>query len=289
MTSLDAQAHAPFERGPRCAVHPERSARHAPCARCGSYACEACFGGEGETLCAPCRERVGEPIAWERDTDRGVLARLWATSVQVLPAPFTSFEGIRAGKGLASALVFALLQNLLSYAFPMLLCAPCTLFALAMLPEDRETPRDTFLLALCAVVVGTPILMAGVSLVVSTLQGLLYHLAASVAGGTADVVESLRAAYFLNALAPVTAAVWLLGRIPLLGIVISLVGFCGGLVWQTFALAGHARGGHRIADQRAWLVAAVPALSTLALVGLLVVGLAGLVLAAVGLGLETPD
>ncbi|MBX7191983.1 MAG: YIP1 family protein [Sandaracinaceae bacterium] len=277
-----------FHRTPRCAVHAEREARRVPCARCGSYACEECFGAASETLCVACRQRVGESLAWERDDGGGVFARLWATTVQMLPAPFTAFEGIRVGKGLWSAIQFAVIENVVSYAVPMLLCAPCTFFALSFAPADPDLPRGVLGAAMCGLLAAIPFVVAAFALLGALFTGLLYHLAASVAGGTGELVESLRAALFLQVLAPISAFTWMLGRIPILGIVVTLVGFAGTLVWQTFALAGHARGAHRIADSRGWLVAAVPALATLALVGALMVGVVALVV-GMGLDLETPD
>lgn len=40
---------------PRCAAHPERTAR-AACSRCGDFACEACFNEPDCDLCPPCKQ-----------------------------------------------------------------------------------------------------------------------------------------------------------------------------------------------------------------------------------------
>jgi len=191
-----------------------------------------------------------------------MLARGWATVVQTIPAPFSSFEGVRDGEGLLSALWFATLVNVVSYGVPMLLCAPCLLGTFALIPLENDMPRAAMLGAATAMLVAFPALMAGFAVALSLIVGLVYHLAAVIAGGTASLVSSLRAALFLNALAPVSAASWILGRIPLIGILVSLATLVGSVVWQTFALAGHARGAHGITDNRAWLVGAVPALLT---------------------------
>ena len=246
-------------------MHAEREARRAPCARCGSYACQECFGSERETLCASCRERVGGVIAWEADDGGHVLARGWATVVQAIPAPFSTFEGVRDGEGLLSALWFATFVNVVSYGVPMLLCAPCVLGTFALIPLEHDMPRGALLGIGTTMMLAFPALMAGFAVGLSVIVGLVYHLAAVVAGGTASLESSLRAALFLNALAPVSAASWILGRIPLIGILVSLATLVGSVVWQTFALAGHARGAHGISDNRAWLVGAVPAMLTLAM------------------------
>lgn len=275
-----------FQRTPRCAVHADRDARRAPCARCGSYACELCFERPDETLCRSCRERVGETIPWERD-EGGVLARYWGTLVHVLPAPYTAFQGIREHHGLGSALIFAGLSNLLSYGLPMLLCTPCMVGLLAMVgldaPRDREAPVEVVLAATACVMLSLPAMIAAIQLALSLFVGLLYHGAARLAGGVGSLSESLRAALFTNVLAPVSAAAWVLGRIPILGILITLASYGLTLLWQTFALAGHAHGVHRIQDNRAWLVAAVPALATVAAVVGLVFLLVFVVFATLGL------
>lgn len=259
-----------FQRTPRCAVHADREARRTPCARCGSYACEACFERADETLCASCRARVGEALPWERD-EGGVLTRYWATLVHVLPAPYTSFQGIREGNGLSSALLFAVLSNLVSYGVPMLLCAPCMLGLLGIVGmnpagPDRDVPTGVLMATTACVLFAIPPFVAGAQVLASLVVGLLYHGAASLAGGVGSLTESLRAALFTNVLAPVSAAAWLLGRIPILGILVTLASYGLTMLWQTFALAGHAHGVHRIQDNRAWLVAAVPALATVVLV-----------------------
>ncbi len=174
-----------FQRTPRCAVHADRDARRTPCARCGSYACEACFERADETLCRPCRERIGETLPWERD-EGGVLTRYWATLVHVLPAPHASFQGIREGNGLVSALVFAALSNVVSYGLPMLLCAPCSLGALALVGTSpnrhEEVPMSVLLAATACVMFAIPPFVAAVQIVASLVMGLLYHGAASLAG-----------------------------------------------------------------------------------------------------------
>ncbi len=250
-------------------MHAAREARRTACARCGSYACEECFGSDRETLCVSCRERVGGVIAWEADDAGHVLARGWATVTQAIPAPFSTFEGVRDGEGLLSALWFATFVNVVSYGVPMLLCAPCLVGAVALIPRlESETAQDTAFSIVPIMVCSAaafPMLMAGFAVLLSLIVGLVYHLAAVIAGGTASLVSSLRAALFLNALAPVSAASWILGRIPLIGILVSLATLVGSVVWQTFALAGHARGAHGINDNRAWLVGAVPAVLTLAM------------------------
>lgn len=258
-----------FHRAPRCAIHPEHLARREPCARCGSYACEACFVSPTETLCASCRARVGAGIAWEREPSRGVLERLWTTLVETLPSPYGTFEGIREG-GLTSALLFALLVNVLSYGVPMLLCAPCMLGAFAFLPETGGVPRSWMLGIAVAVVVLLPPLAAGLQVATSLALGLVYHASALVAGGRASLTSSLRAMLFTHVLAPISAAAWVLGRIPILGFVISLASYVGNAVWQTFALAGHARGAHGIDDWRAWLVAAMPIVVSMGVLAALV-------------------
>ena len=229
-----------FHRTPRCALHPERDARRAPCARCGSYACEACFVTETETLCSSCRERVGAGLAWERDPESGSFARLWATVVEALPSPFTVFEGVRDGS-LGSALAFATLINLLSYGAPMLLCGPCLVGLVAYMPAPDDVPRSLFLAIAVGLVVFVPFLMTAVQLLVTAALGTTYHLAARLAGGSASFVASLRAMLFTNVLAPIGASSWFLGRIPVLGVVFSLAAYVGSVVWQTFALAGHAQ------------------------------------------------
>jgi hypothetical protein len=72
-------------------------------------------------------------------------------------------------------------------------------------------------------------------------------------------------------------------RIPLLGILVTLASYGLTMLWQTFALAGHAHGVHRIQDNRAWLVAAVPALAMVALFVGLVMLLFLFVFASLGL------
>lgn len=268
-----------FHRTPRCAVHAEREARRAPCSRCGSYACEECFGTPRETLCESCRGRVGAAIAWEVEDGGHVLARFWSTVVQALPAPVATFEGVRDGEGLLSAVWFATLANVVSYGIPMLLCAPCMLGAFALLPVDREIPRGVLLGIGMASLVAFPTFMAVFSVVLSLFVGLAYHLGALVAGGAASLVSSLRAALFLNVLAPVSAASWVLGRIPILGMLVTLVTVVGTLVWQTLALAGHARGAHGITDGRAWLVGAIPALLTVTMMAGMIVLVLALALA----------
>lgn len=256
-----------FQRTPRCAVHADREARRTPCERCGNFACEACFDREDETLCATCRERVGEGIAWEREDLGGPSTRLWETVKQVLPAPYTSFERLGEGAGLTTSIYFAFLINVASYGAPFLVCAPCILLALGSVGTNDEipgTPRSAIVLATCVVTFAIPFLIAVFGLVGSTLQACVYHLAARVAGGTASFVSSLRACLYLQVTAPIGAVVWLLGRIPLVGLLLTLLWYATSLVWQTFALAGHAKGMHRIDAHRAWLVAAVPALALIA-------------------------
>lgn len=257
-----------FQRTPRCAVHADRDARRTPCARCGSYACEVCFERPDETLCRSCRDRVGEVIPWERD-EGGTLARYWGTLVHVLPAPYTAFQGIRAGHGVGSAMLFAGLSNLVSYGLPMLVCTPCMIGLLGVVgidagPQERDAPMALVLALTACTLLSLPLMIAGIQVVLSLAVGLVYHGAARLAGGEGSLGESLRVALFTNVLAPVSAAAWVLGRIPILGILITLASYGLSLLWQTFALAGHAHGVHRIQDNRAWLVAAVPALATIA-------------------------
>jgi hypothetical protein len=270
---IDALEDA-FQRAPRCALHPERVARRTPCARCGGYACEACFVSPDETLCESCRARVGAGIAWERDPSRGVLERLWATLTETLPSPYTTFEGLRDGS-FTSALLFAAIVNVVSYGAPMLLCAPCMLGAFAFLPGDDEVPRSWMLGIAVGMVVLAPPLAAATQIAASLALGLVYHVSALVAGGRGSLRASLRAMLFTHVLSPISAVAWLLGRIPILGFVISLASYVGNSIWQTFALAGHARGAHGIDDWRAWLVAATPILVgvgvVVALVALVVV------------------
>jgi hypothetical protein len=257
---IDALEDA-FQRTPRCAVHPEREARRAPCERCGNYACEPCFERPDDALCAACRERVGDGVAWEREDLGGPSTRLWETVKQMLPAPYTTFERLGEGDGLPSALYFAFLVNLASYGAPFVLCAPCILLAIGTInPDDPDTSRTAIVLATCVITFAIPLVVAAFSVVGSFLQSLVYHAAALVAGGTASFASSLRACLYLQVTAPIAAVVWLLGRIPLFGFVLTLLWYTASLVWQTFALAGHAKGMHRIDSQRAWLVAAVPAI-----------------------------
>lgn len=252
-----------FQRAPRCAVHPEREARRAPCERCGAFACEECFGTSSEERCAGCRVRVGETLAWERPDLGGPLLRAWETTKQLLPEPFRSFEGLREGRGVASAAAFASTTNVVSHALPLLLCSPCVLLGLGAIRYDdlpRDIDRDAFVLLLLVGLVCAPFVAALFALFGALLTAAVYHLAAVVAGGAASFGSSLRACLFLQVLAPIGVAAWTLGRIPLVGILITLAWWVGSLVWQTFALAGHAHGAHRIEGQRAWLVGAMPAL-----------------------------
>jgi hypothetical protein len=273
-----------FQRTPRCAVHADREARRTPCERCGNYACEPCFERDDEVLCAACRERVGETVAWEReDALMGPLSRLSETVKQLLPAPYTSFERLGEGRGVWSAVLFASFVNLVSYGLPVLVCSPCTLLALMALPSQPGAASQGFMIgAACGFSIGFPLGAAVFAVIGAAINACLYHLAAVVAGGTASFGASFRACLFLHATAPLAATVWILGRIPILGLFLSLTWYVGALVWQTFALAGHAKGIHRIDAQRAWLVASVPALALVASFVLMLFLFMGLVFALLG-------
>ncbi len=279
---IDALEDA-FQRTPHCAVHADRPARRTPCERCGSYACEPCFERDDEALCAACRERVGETVAWERDELGGSFERMSQTVKQLVPAPYRSFERLGEGNGFWSAVGFAVFVNFVSFGMPMLLCSPCLVLGLGAMPTDGRDGGGAVLFGTaCGFMIGFPLGAAAFAVIGAGINAVLYHLAARVAGGVGTFTSSVRACLFLHALAPISSLVWILGRVPLVGIAFTLAWYLAALVWQTFALAGHAKGIHRIDSQRAWLVAAVPALALVASTVAIVVLFFGLILALLG-------
>ena len=252
---------------PRCATHPERFARSVACARCGNYACEACFSIDNDAYCSTCSDRVGMVVPWENSSEGGVFRRLFHTCTHLAQAPFERFGNIGDGD-LGRAMSFTATIATLTLGSLVLLCSPFLGLGLLMLgmdaPASDTGPSRLMLIPVfivCAVIF--PFVIAAMHMLLNLLWGSIYHAAAKLAGGQASYISSLRVAQYQSILIPVDLLISFVSNFPLIGPMISLGWLAAKNVLCIFAFAGHATKQHRLEGATAWIVASVPALAGL--------------------------
>ena len=272
---------------PRCATHPERFARSAACARCGNYACEACFSIDNDLYCTTCADRVGRVVPWENSSEGGVFRRLLSTCKHLAEAPFERFGHIGDGD-LGRALSFTASITLASYGVPFLFCGPFVLLGFGLMAANWQGD-DQGGLGLAVLIpmlfVGAliaPFLAAASSMLSALIWGSVYHGAAKLAGGQASYSSSLRVAQYQSILVPADVLVSFVSNVPMIGPLISLGWLAAKNVLSIFAYAGHATTQHRLQGSTAWLVAAVPTILAVLLVVALVVAVLVLIFAVLG-------
>lgn len=260
---------------PRCATHPERFARSVACARCGNYACEACFSVDNDAYCSACSERVGMVVPWENSNEGGIFRRLLNTCTHLGQAPFERFGNIGDGD-LGRALSFTATIATVSLGSLVLLCSPFLGLALLMLgmdaPSSDTGPGPLILVPIfivCALVF--PFFVAAMHMLFNLIWGSIYHAAAKLAGGEASYTSSLRVAQYQSILIPVDILISFVSNFPLIGPMISLGWLAAKNVLCIFAFAGHATKQHRLQGATAWFVASVPALIGLCMIATAVV------------------
>lgn len=273
---------------PHCAVHPEVLAQLEPCERCGAYACDECFGLEGDVvitadrLCKSCRDLTGHgTVPWENAT-LPFGARLTQTLQLTLRDPGRAFESIGDGP-VYFAGTFAVTTTLLGYG-PILVLMLLGVGLFAVLGSSFLHVDDgggsAVMAILCLFPFVFPPMILAVSFVVDLVFAIVFHVTAMMLGGKASFSASLRGTLYASAVRVLLAPISILGFVPLIGPLFSLAARIGMLVWVSLALAGTARRVHRLPPTPAMIAGAMPAivlvLLTIAMaVGLVVLAMSG--------------
>lgn len=256
-----------FEGGvARCAVHPEVPARATPCARCGAFACDACFAsggysGTARATCAACRARTGaDQIAWERE-GRGFFDRLTETTKTLFQDPREAFRGVGDGP-ILPPLIYALIMAFIGWV-PLFVCIPIILLgvfaAFGGIGEDlTQIFSGEVGAAMCILTVALPLYPLFIQALAAGYFFTLFHLTALLAGGRGTATASLRGVLYTSAVLPVNIAIFLFAFIPFVGPVFNLSGQVFKLVWTGWALSGVAESAHGLPSDRATLVGQAP-------------------------------
>ncbi|MEC7519045.1 MAG: hypothetical protein VYE22_04220 [Myxococcota bacterium] len=245
-----------------CAAH-EGAAATGTCARCGNNVCPACLEPDGALPdhCESCRERVGGGvIPWERagepwfrrwlNTTRQMLLRPTDTLEGCAPGPWTAAFGYAAVTGGAVAAVQT----------SLLLCGAGCLLAFGMWESviGPEAQDPLFAAIAIGVAVAYPLILVGWHLFMVGMRALIFHAGVAISGGGRGLAVSVWGTSYVHAIQLTTLVAAILGNLPVVGPVISMLVYLAIEVWTAIQLTTLARVRHDLPPNRAALAGWMP-------------------------------
>lgn len=257
-----------------CHAHPTQVA-FVTCRKCGLPSCAYCIGEGSEDVCAACvaRDEAIGAIAWER-RDVGVLARFVRTIRKVLGETGAAFAA-PARVGVGPALGWAATVHALAALGVVVLVSGTALVAWlawrsVLLPGETIAYGALLAAGLC----GGPIVQALLGVFAAVVAGIVFHVAAKLAGGRAPFAASLRAAAYAQTIVLVAVPLAIVALVPGVGPIVVAVVWIVQLAWHASALTAAARAHHGLDGGRALFAGWLPSLLVFAVVaGTLVLAL----------------